>query len=68
MLDLDLNQLHWRHWGLDPCLQIISHLLFSEGQERISNGELLPTPTEESIFAFLGLDYLPPEAREAPLI
>jgi len=46
-----------KNWGLEQKMRVGEYGLFK-------NGKLIPCQSEEEIFKYLGLDFIPPELRE----
>ena len=45
-------------------IQEITENLMLQGQEKVFEGIIIPTPTEESVLAALGVPFRPPEERD----
>jgi DNA polymerase lambda len=43
---------------------LVSNVVRGAGREKLNEGEVLETPTEESVFSLLGLPYRSPKERD----
>lgn len=60
---------HRLHVGVIRMVKLIDYFalmifFFFKGKNKVNEGRLVPTPTEESIFQYLKLPFRPPSERD----
>lgn len=50
--------------GMSLSEHALHGVVIRQGREKIASGQALPTPSEESVFEHLGLEYRPPQERD----